>query len=78
MRWHNKDGRMRVLFGPQGADCHLNSFSIQKVAKKEIPRSTCMYSRRQRDLSDREEIRQETYGILDDLGYLDSTSSLFT
>ncbi len=57
---------MRVLFGPQGADFVSPELllKIQKVAKE---RNTKIHMHvqqgRQRDLSDREEIRQETYGI---------------
>ena len=75
-RWHNKDGRMRVLFGPQGADFVSPELllKIQKVAKE---RNTKIHMHVQQ--GDRETYQiEKRYGkrptaFLDDLGYLDST-----
>lgn len=74
-KWHNKgDGRIRVLFGPQGADfVHMNLLmEIQKIAKE---RKTKVHMHVQQ--GDRETYQiEKRYGkrptaLLDEIGYLD-------
>lgn len=75
-KWHNKDGRIRILFGPQGADFVSPELllKIQKIAKE---RNTKVHMHVQQGDRETYQIVQR-YGkrpteFLDDLGYLDST-----
>ena len=75
-KWHNKDGRIRILFGPQGADFVSPELllKVQKVAKE---RKTKIHMHVQQ--GDRETYQiEKRYGkrptqFLDDLGFLDSS-----
>lgn len=75
-KWHNKNGRMRILFGPQGAD-FVSPELLLKIQKAAKERNTKIYMHVQQ--GDRETYQiVERYGkrpteFLDDLGYLDST-----
>ena len=75
-KWHNKDGRFRILFGPQGADFVSPELllKIQKIAKE---RKTKIHMHVQQ--GDRETYQiEKRYGkrptaFLQELDYLDST-----
>ena len=73
---HNKNGRMRILFGPQGAD-FVSPELLLKIQKAAKERNTKIHMHVQQ--GDRETYQiVERYGkrpteFLDDLGYLDST-----
>lgn len=75
-KWHNKNGRMRILFGPQGAD-FVSPELLLKIQKAAKERNTKIHMHVQQ--GDRETYQiVERYGkrpteFLDDLGYLDST-----
>ncbi|WP_415967941.1 amidohydrolase family protein [Emergencia timonensis] len=75
-KWHNKNGRMRILFGPQGAD-FVSPEILLKIQKAAKERNTKIHMHVQQ--GDRETYQiVERYGkrpteFLDDLGYLDST-----
>lgn len=75
-KWNNKNGRMRILFGPQGAD-FVSPELLLKIQKAAKERNTKIHMHVQQ--GDRETYQiVERYGkrptaFLDDLGYLDST-----
>lgn len=75
-KWHNKDGRIRILFGPQGAD-FVSPELLLKIQKAAKERNTKIHMHVQQ--GDRETYQiEKRYGkrptaFLDELGYLDET-----
>lgn len=76
-RWHRKgDGRIRILFGPQGVD-FVNPHLLEKIQKIAKERSTKIHMHVQQ--GDRESYQiEKRYGkrtteFLQELGYLDSS-----
>lgn len=75
-KWHNKDNRIRILFGPQGAD-FVSPELLLKIQKAAKERNTKVHMHVQQ--GDRETYQiEKRYGkrptaFLDELGYLDET-----